>query len=86
MEQVDSTFEILQEKKGQEIIRRNGIMNTVKYHREINKIKVKRCSEGWAVSKFSGNFSKNGFQQSDEDRSQAAMDVQRLQCYQEKQQ
>lgn len=35
--------------KEQEIIRRNGIMNTVKYHREINKIKVKRCSEGWAV-------------------------------------
>lgn len=35
--------------KGREIIRRNGIMNTVKYHREINKIKVKRYSEGWAI-------------------------------------
>ena len=51
--------------KKRENVRRNGIMNSVKYHREINKTKLKKkkkkCLRELALFQVFGDLSKNSF-------------------------
>lgn len=60
------------EAKEKENGRKNGLMNHIKYHREINKIKLKKCLKELALFQVFGDLVKK-FQQSDKDRNQVAM-------------